>query len=437
MRAYDVILKKRNGLPNSHEELKFLIEGYVKGEVPDYQVSAWLMAVYFNHLTPEERFDMTRIMLESGDQISLSEVNGIKVDKHSTGGVGDKVTLVVGPIVAAAGLTMAKLSGRGLGHTGGTIDKLESIPGFRTALKKEEFFKIANEVGLVVAGQTATVAPADKKLYALRDVTATVDEISLIASSIMSKKLAIHSDVIVLDVKVGTGAFMKSIEEATELARAMIDIGKRYGRKIGAVVSDMNQPLGKMVGNALEVKEAVETLKGNGPEDLDRLCRLISARLIELARGVSSEEAEKMVKDVLESGEALEKFRSFVIAQGGDGSVVDSPESVLPAAKGTMEVLSSKDGYISYIDAEQVGISSMILGAGRAKKEDAIDYAVGIEVFKKLGDRVLKGDPIARLYFNDEEKAEKAKELFLEAYKISDAPIEPPSLVHEIFKGFV
>ncbi|ACR80263.1 MULTISPECIES: pyrimidine-nucleoside phosphorylase [Kosmotoga] len=433
MRAYDVILKKRNGLPNSHEELKFLIEGYVKGEVPDYQVSAWLMAVYFNHLTPEERFDMTRIMLESGDQISLSEVNGIKVDKHSTGGVGDKVTLVVGPIVAAAGLTMAKLSGRGLGHTGGTIDKLESIPGFRTALKKEEFFKIANEVGLVVAGQTATVAPADKKLYALRDVTATVDEISLIASSIMSKKLAIHSDVIVLDVKVGTGAFMKSIEEATELARAMIDIGKRYGRKIGAVVSDMNQPLGKMVGNALEVKEAVETLKGNGPEDLDRLCRLISARLIELARGVSSEEAEKMVKDVLESGEALEKFRSFVIAQGGDGSVVDSPESVLPAAKGTMEVLSSKDGYISYIDAEQVGISSMILGAGRAKKEDAIDYAVGIEVFKKLGDRVLKGDPIARLYFNDEEKAEKAKELFLEAYKISDAPIEPPSLVHEIF----
>jgi len=433
MRAYDVILKKRNGLPNSHEELKFLIEGYVKGEVPDYQVSAWLMAVYFNHLTPEERFDMTRIMLESGDQISLSEVNGIKVDKHSTGGVGDKVTLVVGPIVAAAGLTMAKLSGRGLGHTGGTIDKLESIPGFRTALKKEEFFKIANEVGLVVAGQTATVAPADKKLYALRDVTATVDEISLIASSIMSKKLAIHSDVIVLDVKVGTGAFMKSIEEATELARAMIDIGKRYGRKIGAVVSDMNQPLGKMVGNALEVKEAVETLKGNGPEDLDRLCRLISARLIELARGVSSEEAEKMVKDVLESGEALEKFRSFVIAQGGDGSVVDSPESVLPTAKGTMEVLSSKDGYISYIDAEQVGISSMILGAGRAKKEDAIDYAVGIEVFKKLGDRVLKGDPIARLYFNDEEKAEKAKELFLEAYKITDAPIEPPSLVHEIF----
>lgn len=433
MRAYDVILKKRNGLPNSHEELKFLIEGYVKGEVPDYQVSAWLMAVYFNHLTPEERFDMTRIMLESGDQISLSEVKGIKVDKHSTGGVGDKVTLVVGPIVAAAGLTMAKLSGRGLGHTGGTIDKLESIPGLRTALKKEEFFRIANEVGLVVAGQTATVAPADKKLYALRDVTATVDEISLIASSIMSKKLSIHSDAIVLDVKVGTGAFMKSIEEATELARAMIDIGKRYGRKIGAVVSDMNQPLGKMIGNALEVKEAIETLKGNGPEDLDRLCRLISARLIELARGVSSEEAEKIVKDVLESGEALEKFRSFVVAQGGDGSVADTPESVLPVARRTMEVLSQKDGYISYIDAEKVGISSMILGAGRAKKEDVIDYAVGIEVFKKLGDRVFKGEPIALLYFNDEEKAEKAKELFLEAYEISDTPIEPPSLVHEIF----
>jgi pyrimidine-nucleoside phosphorylase len=307
MRTYDIIMKKRNGLPNSKEELYFLIKGFVRGDVPDYQMAAWLMAVYFNHLNSEERFYLTDIMIDSGEKIRLSSINGTKVDKHSTGGVGDKVTLVVGPIVAAAGLVFAKLSGRGLGHTGGTIDKLESIPGFVTSLSIEEFMQQSERIGIALAGQTAQVAVADKKLYALRDVTATVDEISLIASSIMSKKLAVDSDGILLDVKIGTGAFMKELEEARELAVAMIDIGKRKGRTTKAVISDMNQPLGIAVGNALEVVEAIETLKGTGPDDFSCLCRIIASQMLVIGGVANEKDAEEIVDNLIVSGEAISK----------------------------------------------------------------------------------------------------------------------------------
>ncbi|AKI96952.1 pyrimidine-nucleoside phosphorylase [Kosmotoga pacifica] len=433
MRIYDIILKKRNGYPNTKEELQALIEGYVKGDVPDYQVSAWLMAVYFNHMTAEERSDLTEVMLNSGEKIDLSHLKGVKVDKHSTGGVGDKVTLVLGPIIASLGLTFAKLSGRGLGHTGGTIDKLEAIPGFRTSLEKEEFFSIVNRVGMAVAGQTANVAPADKKLYALRDVTATVDEISLIASSIMSKKLAVGSDIIVLDVKTGSGAFMKTVEDARALAQAMLDIGKRHGRKISAVVSDMNQPLGTMVGNALEVKEAIETLKGNGPADLFELSRVIAERMVLLAGIADSAEAKSMVHEAVFSGKALKKFAEFVQAQGGDPKVIEEPESVLPKSRYEFEVRCPTEGYVKNIDAQEIGISAMILGAGREKKDDHIDPSVGIKVLKKIGDRVEKGEPIAVIYANDLDKYERAKERLLEAYEFSSIETLKPKLIYEVY----
>ncbi|MDK2944896.1 MAG: pyrimidine-nucleoside phosphorylase, partial [Mesotoga sp.] len=317
MRIYDIIMKKRNGFPNTREELDSLIMGFVEGIVPDYQMAAWLMAVYFNHLNAEERFHLTEIMIESGDRIDLSSIKGRKIDKHSTGGVGDKVTLVVGPIVAAAGLVFAKLSGRGLGHTGGTIDKLESIPGFVTSLDIEQFKRQAERIGIALAGQTAQVAVADKKLYALRDLTATVDEISLIASSIMSKKLAVDSDGILLDVKIGTGAFMKDLDGAKTLARAMIDLGRKNGRATKAVISDMNQPLGVSVGNSLEVVEAIDTLKGRGPQDFSSLCRIIAGQML-VAGGMKSEaEALRTVDRLILSGEALRKFDEFVYAQGG------------------------------------------------------------------------------------------------------------------------
>jgi len=433
VRIYDIILKKRDGDSNTKEEIRTLIEGYVKGEVPDYQISAWLMAVFFNHMTPKECSDLTEVILNSGEKIDLSSIKGIKVDKHSTGGVGDKVTLVLGPIVASLGLTFAKLSGRGLGHTGGTIDKLESIPGFKTTLEKEEFFSIVNNIGIAVAGQTANIAPADKKLYALRDVTATVDEISLIASSIMGKKLAIGSDIIVLDVKTGSGAFMKKLEDARKLAKAMLDIGKRHGRKMSAVVSDMNQPLGNMVGNALEVREAIETLKGEGPKDLLELTVAIAERMAILSGIVDGESARKMIYETITSGQALKKFEEFVEAQGGNPEVVDKPEQILPASQYKFTVESPQKGFIKSIDAQEIGISAMVLGAGREKKGDKINPAVGIEILKKVGERVEAGEPLAVIYTNDVNRYEYARKRLLEAYSFSMDEVPKLELIHEIF----
>ncbi|AEX85048.1 thymidine phosphorylase [Marinitoga sp. 1135] len=422
MRPVDIIHKKRNGGINTKEEIEFMVNGYVDGSIPDYQISAWLMAIYFNGMNKEERYYLTMTMRNSGDIIDLSGIEGIKIDKHSTGGVGDKTTLAVGPLVASAGLKVSKLSGRGLGHTGGTIDKLESIPGFKTAISKDEFFKIANEVGMVVAGQTGNIAPADKKLYALRDVTDTVDEISLISASIMSKKLAVNSDGIVLDVKTGSGAFMKNLDDAVALAKSMVEIAELNNRKIVAVVTNMDQPLGEMVGNSLEVWEAIETLKGNGPEDFTELCLELAASMIDLAGIYEYKEARKILEENIKNGKALEIMRKWIKAQGGDERVVDNPEEILPISKNIVEFKAEKSGYVSHIDAEKVGIASMVLGAGRKKKEDEIDYSVGIKVMKKLGAKVEKGDTIALLYVSDKSNVEESLELMKEAYEITDNP---------------
>lgn len=432
MRTYDIIMKKRNGLPNSKEELYFLIKGFVRGDVPDYQMAAWLMAVYFNHLNSEERFHLTDIMIDSGEKIRLSSINGTKVDKHSTGGVGDKVTLVIGPIVAAAGLVFAKLSGRGLGHTGGTIDKLESIPGFVTSLSIEEFMQQSERIGIALAGQTAQVAVADKKLYALRDVTATVDEISLIASSIMSKKLAVDSDGILLDVKIGTGAFMKELEEARELAVAMIDIGKRKGRTTKAVISDMNQPLGIAVGNALEVVEAIETLKGTGPDDLSYLCRVIASQMLVIGGVANEKDAEEIVDNLIVSGEAISKFDEFVSAQGGPEGFSEQYDTHFERAAFVKEVRSSSSGYVRSVDAESIGLVCMRLGAGRERKEDVVDPAVGLEVLKKIGDRVHEGEPIAIIHANNENKIEKEIEAIKKSFVLSEQKSAPPPIVYEV-----
>ncbi len=430
---YDLIKKKRDNTENTKEEIIEIINGYVDGRIPDYQVSAWLMAVYFNHLSPRERYDLTEAMVESGDKVSLEKLEGIKVDKHSTGGVGDKVTLVIGPIVAALGLTFAKLSGRGLGHTGGTIDKLESIPGFKTSMSEDEFTNIVKKHGISVVGQTGKIAPADKKLYSLRDVTATVDEISLIASSIMSKKLSIGSDLIILDVKTGNGAFMKEVSEAVELAEAMIDIGKRHGRIMGAIVSDMNQPLGKAIGNSLEVIEAIEALKGEGPEDLSELCRTVSSRMIQLAKNIDENKADEMVNNVIISGEALQKFNEFVIAQGGTFDIRDKGEKVLPIANNKECIRSEKSGYIKCIQTENMGHASMILGAGRVKKEDSIDPSVGIIIEKKIGDFVNKGDCLATVFFTDKEKYYESAKLIKNSIEITDKSVEPQQLIYKIY----
>jgi pyrimidine-nucleoside phosphorylase len=433
MRIYDIILKKRNGLENSKEEIEQIIQGYVNGEVPDYQMSAWLMAVYFRHLTARERFFLTDCMLNSGNRIDLSSIRGTKIDKHSTGGVGDKVTLVVGPIVASCGLVFAKLSGRGLGHTGGTIDKLESISGFRTSMEIDAFEEQADRIGIALAGQTTEVATADKKLYSLRDVTATVDEISLIASSIMSKKLAISTDGILLDVKTGSGAFMKNLDDARALALAMVDIGRSYDRKTGAVISNMDQPLGRAVGNALEVREAIETLAGRGPEDFDYLCRVISERMLIIGGVASEENAGRIVAKAISSGSALARFDQFVEAQGGPASLSKTFEASLPRAAIVREVVSETEGYVQSIDAEGVGLVCMRLGAGRERKEDAVDPAVGVEVIKKIGDHVAKGEILAIVHGNSEESVEKANRSLLESFFLSELQIEPPPTIHEIF----
>lgn len=419
MRPYDIILKKRNGGKLNKEEINYMVMGYVNGEIPDYQMAALLMAIYFKHMDKEERAILTEVMANSGDKIDLSPIKGIKVDKHSTGGVGDKTTLVVAPIVASLGIPVAKMSGRALGHTGGTIDKLESIPGFKTTLSLNEFFENVNRFGIAIVGQTANLAPADKKIYALRDATATVDEISLIASSIMSKKLAGGADAFVLDVKVGSGAFMKTFDEARELAEAMVGIAKSHNKKAVAVLTDMDEPLGKYVGNSLEVLEAINTLKGEGDSRFTELCLTLSSWMCYLAGKGNLEECKSMVKNSLESGKALEKFRDLVIAQGGNPEAVDNPDKILPISKNIIYFEANIDGYISKIDTEKVGIACNYLGAGRAKKEDNIDHSVGMKILKKLGDSVSKGEPILELYVNNSSNIETSLKLLNEAYHIS------------------
>lgn len=388
----DLIAKKRDGYELSKEEIDFIIRGYTNGDIPDYQMSAFAMAVFFRGMTEEETAALTMAMVRSGDVIDLSKIEGMKVDKHSTGGVGDTTTLVLGPLVASVGVPVAKMSGRGLGHTGGTIDKLESVPGFHVEIDNEQFIELVNKNKIAIIGQTGNLTPADKKLYALRDVTATVDSIPLIASSIMSKKIAAGADAIVLDVKTGAGAFMKDFAGAKRLATAMVEIGKRVGRKTMAVISDMSQPLGYAVGNALEVKEAIDTLKGKGPEDLQELCLTLGSYMVYLAEKASSlEEARALLEASIREGKALETFKVFLSAQGGDASVVDDPTK-LPQAKYRWELEAPEDGYVAEIVADEVGTAAMLLGAGRATKEATIDLSVGLVLHKKVGDAVKKAN---------------------------------------------
>lgn len=432
MRMYDIIMKKRNNEALSKEEIDFLIEGYTKGEIPDYQMSALTMAIFFNKMTAEETLNLTMAMANSGDMLDLSAIKGVKVDKHSTGGVGDKTSLALIPMVAAVGVPTAKMSGRGLGHTGGTIDKLESFTGFRTDISTEHFIEQVNRIGISIMGQTADLAPADKKLYALRDVTATVDNMSLIASSIMSKKLAAGADAIVLDVKTGSGAFMKKEEDSFALAREMVAIGNGAGRKTIGVISDMDQPLGRAVGNALEVKEAIDTLNGGGPEDFKELCLTLGSYMVVAAgKAADKEEARAKLSEVITNGAALEKLAEFVEAQGGKREEVYNPE-LLPKAMLVQEILSEEEGYISGIVCDEIGICSLILGGGRETKESEIDLSVGLVLHKKKGDYVTKGESLATIHANDTDKLEAAKKRFLAAYTFSGQKIEKASLIRGV-----
>ena len=432
MRMYDIVMKKRNGGELTTEEIEFFIEGYTRGEIPDYQVSALMMAIYFQKMTEAETLALTMAMAHSGDMLDLTAIHGVKVDKHSTGGVGDKTSLALTPMVAACGIPVAKMSGRGLGHTGGTIDKLESFPGFSTSISTEQFISQVNEVGIAIMGQTADLAPADKKLYALRDVTATVDNMSLIASSIMSKKLAAGADAIVLDVKTGSGAFMKEEKDATELARIMTEIGKGAGRCTKAVISDMDQPLGLAVGNALEVIEAIETLKGNGPEDFSNLCMELGAQmLLSAEKAKTTEQAKQMLREVIDSGKALDKLADFVKAQGGDESYVYHPEK-FTLAMFKRPIPAPKTGYISHIECDEIGVCSLILGGGRETKESEIDLSVGLVLEKKVGDYVAEGDALAILYGNDIAKMDAAEVRFINAYTITETQPEKTKLIKGI-----
>ncbi|AYC29344.1 pyrimidine-nucleoside phosphorylase [Paenisporosarcina cavernae] len=431
MRFVDIIEKKRDGNELTTEEIQFFISEYTAEKIPDYQVSALLMAIYFQDMTDRERADLTMAMVNSGDKIDLSAIEGIKVDKHSTGGVGDTTTLVLGPLVAAVGVPVAKMSGRGLGHTGGTIDKLEALEGFHVELSVEDFIQQVNELKLAVIGQSGNLTPADKKLYALRDVTATVNSIPLIASSIMSKKIAAGADAIVLDVKTGEGAFMKTVEDARELAKAMVQIGNSVGRKTMAIISDMSQPLGYAIGNALEVKEAVETLQGKGPADLTELCLVLGSQMVVLGgKAGTLEEARSMLQEVIDNGKALEIFKLFVKAQGGDETSIDDLEK-LPQASYKHHVKARKSGYISFIEADEIGTAAMLLGAGRATKESEIDLAVGILLNKKVGDRVQEGDVLATIFANNSDVAEVSDRI-LEFMEISDNKPTVPQLIEEI-----
>lgn len=427
----DVIEKKRNGEVLTKEEIGLFIEGYTNGTIPDYQASAFLMSVYFKGMTAEEQAHLTMAMVESGDQIDLSAIEGVKVDKHSTGGVGDTTTLILVPLVAACGVPVAKMSGRGLGHTGGTLDKLEALEGFRIELTKEEFVKQVNDLKLAVIGQSGNLTPADQKIYALRDVTATVDSIPLIASSIMSKKIAAGADAIVLDVKSGDGAFMKTMEDSKALAEAMVAIGNQVGRNTMAIISDMSQPLGNAIGNALEVKEAIETLQGKGPEDLTELCLVLGSQMVVLGgKAKTLEEARAQLEEVIENKKALALFGDLIEAQGGNRAVVEDV-SLLPKATYEIPVVAEKSGYVTKIEADDIGIAAMLLGAGRATKEDEIDLAVGIVLHKKVGDYVEAGEALVTLHANQEDVA-SSEALVLQHISIGDEKVSPPSLVGEI-----
>ncbi len=433
MRVVDIIEKKKNNEILSNEEIHFIIDGYVNNRIPDYQVSALLMAICFNGLNAEEQVALTKEMLESGEQVDLSNIDGICVDKHSTGGVGDKTTLVVGPLFASCGLKLAKMSGRGLGHTGGTLDKLESIPGFSINIESDDFYKQVSEISLAVIGQTANITPADKKLYALRDVTGTVNSIGLIASSIMSKKLASGAQSIILDVKVGEGAFMKNIDQARELAKSMVQIGKAYGRNMIIVLSDMAEPLGNMVGNSIEVIEAIETLKGKGPDSFRNFCYdLVSEMLVETKVCETYDQAKKMVQEKIKSGEALNKFKEMIIYQHGDPNVIND-YSLLPSAKSKIAVVAKEEGYIKSLNALEIGIGAMLLGAGRENKDATIDLGVGVEVVKKVGDKVEVGDTLAYLYSNGKNEA-KAYEKIYWSYEITKEKINKNSIILEVIK---
>ncbi|WP_414045635.1 pyrimidine-nucleoside phosphorylase [Macrococcus equi] len=430
MRMVDIIAKKRDGHALTKEEIEFFIKGYTDGSIPDYQASSLAMAIFFQDMNDEERANLTMAMVESGDQIDLSAIEGIKVDKHSTGGVGDTTTLVLGPLVAALDIPVAKMSGRGLGHTGGTIDKLEAVEGFHVEISEEEFARIVNEDKLAVIGQTGNLTPADKKLYALRDVTGTVNSIPLIASSIMSKKIAAGADAICLDVKTGAGAFMKTDEDAEMLAHAMVKIGNNVGRNTMAIISDMSQPLGYAIGNALEVQEAIDTLRGEGPEDLTELVLTLGSQMVVLAgKADNLEAAREQLQEVIRNGKALEKFKTFLSNQGGDPSVVDDVTK-LPQAKYKIEVPAKQTGVVSKIVADEIGVASMLLGAGRATKEDSIDLAVGLMLRKKVGDKVEEGESLVTIYANRENVDDVMKKIY-DNIEISDHA-EAPVLVHKV-----
>ena len=428
---YDIIRKKRDGGALSETEIRFFTEGYVKGEIPDYQTAALCMAIYFKGMTIEETTALTFAIRDSGDKLKFNNINGLRVDKHSTGGVGDKTSLVVAPIVATLGVKVAKMSGRGLGHTGGTVDKLEAIPGFKTDLPTEEFEEIVNRVGIAIVGQNATLAPADKLLYALRDVTATVDSLPLIVSSIMSKKLAADDDCVVLDVKTGSGSFMKTREKSRELAEWMVAIGKAAGKRMRALITDMDRPLGNNIGNALEVIEAINTLKGNGPEDLTELCIALASHMLVISDRGSYEECEKNVRRVIESGEALMTFANMVEAQGGNKEWILNPE-LFPEAPYSYEVRSEKSGYITGVNTEGYGVASLLLGAGRNTMADKIDFSAGIKLVKKTGDKVEVGDTLALLYTSDIARFEASKKKLIESTFIGEVKPDDEPLILDI-----
>lgn len=433
MRMYDIIQYKRDGKELRDDQIKFFIDGYTKGTIEDYHASALCMAIFFNGMTERETVTLTKAMAESGDSLDLSMFGESSVDKHSTGGVGDKTSLIISPIVACLGGKVTKMSGRGLGHTGGTVDKLESIPGYRTTLSTDEFIEQVKKVGVAIIGQSANLTPADKKLYALRDVTATVDSIPLITSSVMSKKIASGSHNIVLDVTCGSGAFMKTPEDAEILARDMVKIGKSCGRNMAALITDMDRPLGTAIGNSLEVIEAIKVLKGEVKNDLREVCIALATQMVSLVNKISESEAEKQVIEVLDSGKAFEKMKEWISAQGGDVSYIENTE-LFPKAKYSYDVLADDDGYISSMRTEKIGLASVILGAGRVSLNDSIDFSAGIKIFKKTGDNVLKGDVIATLYTNNESSIKEAEKKFKIGYKISSNKPKEIPLVYKIIK---
>lgn len=437
MRMYDIIEKKRDGGELTNEEIEFFIHSYVAGEIPDYQASALLMAIYFRGMNARETATLTMSMANSGDTVDISSIAGIKVDKHSTGGVGDKTTLIISPIVASLGVPVAKMSGRGLGHTGGTIDKMESIPGMQTYIDRDKFFEIVRKVGVSVIGQSGNLVPADKKLYALRDVTATVDSLPLIASSIMSKKIAAGSDCILLDVKAGSGAFMKTVDDSIQLAQAMVSIGEHVGRRVVALITDMNRPLGNAIGNSLEICEVCDTLKGHGPADLTEICIELAANMLYLAGKGSIEECKTMAAAQIENGAGFAKLKEMVAAQGGDTAVLDD-NAKFAQAKVRHEVCAQQDGCLYAMDTEKCGIASVELGAGREKKEDSIDYSAGIVLLKKVGDHVKQGEPIAVFYTSDTARCAEAERLFQSAVTICDkVPAEIPLIYARVTRDGV